>query len=75
MKSKEERERYTQLNVEFQRKARRDKKAFFNEQCKEIEENNRREKTRDLVKKTGNIKGIFYTKIGMIKYRNSKDLI
>ena len=75
MKSKEERERYTQLNVEFQRKARRDKKAFFNEQCKEIEENNRREKTRDLVKKTGNIKGTFHPKMGTIKDKNSKDLI
>ena len=58
-KSKGEKERYTQLNAEFQRRAKRDKKAFFNEQCKEIEENNRRGKTRDLVKKTENIKGTF----------------
>ena len=54
-KSKGERERYTQLNAEFQRIERRDKKAFFNEQCKEIEENNRREQSRDLFRKTGNI--------------------
>ena len=56
VKSKEERERYTQLNAEFQRIARKDKKAFFNEQCKEIEENNRKSKTRDLFKKIGDIK-------------------
>ena len=55
VKSKGERKRYTQLNTEFQRIARRDKKAFFNEQCKEIEENNRREQSRDLFRKTGNI--------------------
>ena len=55
--SKDERGRYTQLKAEFQRIARKDKKAFFNEQCKEIEENNRKSKTRDLFKKIGNIKG------------------
>ena len=75
MKSKGERERYTQLNAKFQRIARRDKKAFFNEQCKEIEENNRRGKTRDLLKKTGDIKEKFHAKMGTIKDRNGKDLI
>ena len=59
MKSKQERERYTQMNTEFYRIARRDKKAFFNEQCKEIEENNRMGKTRDLFKKIRDIKGTF----------------
>ena len=59
-KGKGERERYTQMNTEFYRIARRDKKAFFNEQCKEIEENNRMGKTRDLFKKTGEIKGTFH---------------
>ena len=59
MKGKEERERYTQLNVEFQRIARRDKKVFLSEQCKEIEENNRMGKTRDLFKKIGDIKEHF----------------
>ena len=59
MKSKRERERYSQLNADFQRIARRDKKAFLNEQCKEAEDNNRMEKTRDLSKKTGDIKGTF----------------
>ena len=58
-KGKGEREIYTQLNAEFQRTARRDKKAFLNEQCKEIEENNRIGKTRDIFKKTGDIKGTF----------------
>ena len=58
-KSKGERQRYTQLNVEFQRTARRDKKDFFNKQCREIEDNNRIGKTRDLFKKTGGIKGTF----------------
>ena len=72
--SKDERGRYTQLKAEFQRIARKDKKAFFNEQCKEIEENNRKSKTRDLFKKIGNIKGIFYPMTGTIKDRNSKDL-
>ena len=73
-KSKGEKERFTHLNAEFQRIARRDKKAFFNEQCKEIEGNNRKSTTRDLVKKTGNIKGTFYPMTGTIKDRNSKDL-
>ena len=57
MKSKGERERYTQLNVEFQKIAKKDKKTFLNEQCKEVEENNRTRKTRDLFKKIGDIKG------------------
>ena len=68
-----ERERYTQLNAEFHRTARRDKKAF-NEQCKEIKENNRIGKARALLQKIGDIKGIFHTKMGMIKDRNSMDL-
>ena len=72
-KSKGERERYTQLNAEFQRIARREK-AFFNEQYKEIEENNRMGKTRDLFKKIGDIKGSFHAMMCMIKDRNSKDL-
>ena len=76
VKSKEERERYTQLNAEFQRIiARRDKKAFFNEQCKEIEENSRKDKTRDLFKKIGYIKGTFHPKVGTIKDRNCKELV
>ena len=74
MKDKGERKRYTQLNVEFQRIARRDKKAFLNEQCKEIEENNRMGKIRDLFKKIGDIKRTFHARMGMIKDRNSKDL-
>ena len=74
MKGKGERERYTQLNAEFQRIARRDKKAFFNEQCKEIEENNRMGKTRDFFKKTGDIKGTFHARLGTTKDRNGKDL-
>ena len=69
-----ERERYTQLNAEFQRTARRDKKAFLHEQCKEIEESNRLGKTRDLFKKIGDIKGTFHARAGMIKDRNGKDL-
>ena len=73
--SKGERERYTPLNAEFQRIARRDKKTFFNEQCKKREENNRRVKDRDLFKKIGNIKGKFHPKMGTIKDTNSKDLI
>ena len=73
-KGKGERERYTQLNAEFQRIARKDKKAFLNEQCKEIEENNRMGKTRDLFKKIGDIKGTFHARMGTIKDRNSKDL-
>ena len=64
---KGERERYTQLNAEFQRIARRDKNAFLNEQCKEIEENNRIGKTKDLFDKTGDTKGIFSAKMGTIK--------
>ena len=75
VKSKGERERYPELNAEFQRIARRDKKAFFNEQCKEIEENNRRGKTRDLFKKIGAIKETFHAKTGTIKDRNDKDII
>ena len=71
---KGERERYPQLNAEFQRIARRDNKAFLNEQCTEIEENNRMEKTRDLFKKTGDIKGTFHARMGTIKDRNHKDL-
>ena len=73
-KGKGERERYTQLNVEFQGIARRHKKAAFNEQCKEIEEENRMGKTRDLFKKIGDTKGTFHARMGMIKDRNSKDL-
>ena len=73
-KSKGERERYTQLNAEFQRIARRDKKAFLSEQCKQVEENNRIGKTRDLFKKIGDIKGTFHARMGMIKDRNSEDL-
>ena len=67
VKSKREREMYNQLNAEFQIIARRDKKAFFNEQCKEIEEDNRRGKTRNLFRKIGNTKGIFHPKMGTIK--------
>ena len=67
MKSKGERERYTQLNAEFQRRAKRDKKAFFNEQCKEIEENNRMGKSRDLFKKIRDTRGTFHAKMGTIK--------
>ena len=72
-KSKGEKERYKYLNAEFQRIARRDKKANFSNQCKEIE-NNRMEKTRDLFKKIRDTKGIFHTKIGLIKERNGMDL-
>ena len=73
-KSKGEKERYTQLNGEFQRIARRDKKIFLTEQHKEIEENNRMRKTRDIFKKTGDIKGTFYAKMGTVKDKISKDL-
>ena len=73
-KSKGEKERYSHLNVEFQRIARRDKKDFLSDQCKEIEENNRMGKTRDLFKKIRDIKGTFHAKMGTIKDRNSKDL-
>ena len=70
MKSKGEKERYTHLNAEFQRIARRDKKAFFSDQCKEIEENNRMGKTRDLFQKIKDIKGTFHAKMGTTKDRN-----
>ena len=73
VKSKGEKERYTQLNGEFQRIARRDKKTFLTEQHKEIEENNRMRKTRDIFKKTGDIKGTFYAKMGTVKDKISKD--
>ena len=72
-KGKGEKEIYTHLNAEFQRIARRDKKAFFRDQCKEIEENNRVEKTRDLFKKIRATKGIFHAKMGSIKDRNGID--
>ena len=74
MKGKGEKERYSHLNAEFQRIARRDKKAFLSEQCKEIEENNRMGKTRDLFKKIRDTKGTFHTKMGSIKDRNGMDL-
>ena len=74
VKGKGEMERYTQLNAEVQRTARRDKKAFLNEQCKEIEESNRMGKTRDLFKKIGDITGTRHVKKGTIKDRNCKDL-
>ena len=74
VKGKGEKERYIHLNVEFQRIARRDKKAFLSDQCKEIEENNRMGKTRDLVKKTRDTKGTFHAKMGTIKDRNGMDL-
>ena len=73
-KGKGEKERYTHLNAEFQRIARRDKKAFLSDQCKEIEKNNRMRKTRDLVKKIRDTKGTFHAKIGTIKDRNGMDL-
>ena len=73
-KSKGEKERYIHLNAEFQRIARRDKKAFLTDQCKETEENNRMGKTRDLFKKIRDTKGTFYAKMGSIKYRNGRDL-
>ena len=74
MKNKGEKVRYTHLNREFQRTARRDKKAFFSDQFKEIEESNRMGKTRDLLKKIRDIKGTFHAKMGTIKDRNSMDL-
>ena len=74
VKSKGERERYTQLNAEFQRIARIDKKAFLSEQCKEIKENNRIGKTRNLFKKIGDTKGTFHVVMGTIMNRNRKDL-
>ena len=73
-KSKGEKERYKHLNAEFQRISRRDKKAFFSNQCKEIEENNRMGKTRDLFKKIRDTKGTFHAKMGSIKDRNGMDL-
>ena len=73
-KGKGERERYTHLNAEFQRIARRDKKAFLSHECKEIGENNKRGKTRDLFKKVRDTKGTFHAKIGSIKDRNGMDL-
>ena len=73
-KGKGEKERYTHLNAEFQRIARRDKKAFLSDQCKEIEENNKLGKTRDLFKKMRDTKGTFHAKMGTIKDRNGMDL-
>ena len=73
-KGKGERERYIRLNAEFQRIARRDKKGFLSNQCKEIEESNRMEKTRDLFKKIRDTMGIFHAKMGSIKDRNGMDL-
>ena len=72
--SKGQKERYTHMNEEFQRTARRDKQAFFSDQCKEIEENNRMEKTRDLFKKIRDTKGTFLAKMGSIKDRNGMGL-
>ena len=74
MKVKGEKERYILLNAEFQRIARRDKKAFLSDQCKEIERNNRMGKTRDLFKKIRDTKGIFHAKMGTIKDRNGMNL-
>ena len=74
VKGKGEKERYTSLNAEFQRTARRDKKVSLNDQCKETEENNRMGKTRDLFKKIRDTKGAFHAKMGSIKNRNSVDL-
>ena len=73
-KGKGEKERYKHLNAEFQRIARRDKKAFLNDQCKEIEENNRLGKTKDVFKKISDTKGTFHAKMGSIKDRNGTDL-
>ena len=75
MKRKGEKERYTHLNAEFQRIARKDKKAFLSAQCREIDENNIMGKTRDLFKKISDTKGIFHAKMGKIKDRNGMDLI
>ena len=74
VKGKRQKERYTHLNAKFQRTARRDKKAFLSDQCKETEENNRMGKTRDLFKKIRDTKGTFHAKMGTIKDRNSMDL-
>ena len=73
-KSKGEKERYTHLNANFQRRARRDKKDFLSDQCKELEKNNRMRKARDLFKKIRDTKGTFHAKIGSIKDRNGMDL-
>ena len=75
VKNKGEKERYKHLNAEFQRIARRDKKAYFSHQCKEIEENKRMGKTRDFFKKIRDTKGTFHAKMGLIKDRNGMDLI
>ena len=75
VKGKQEKERHTHLNAEFQRLASRDKKAFLSDQCKEIEENNRMGKTRDLFKTIRDTKGTFHAKMGTIKDRNAMDLI
>ena len=72
-KSKGEKESYKNMNAEFQRQARRDKKAFLSDQCKETEENNRMGKTRDLFKKIRDIKGTFHAKMGSVKDRNCMD--
>ena len=74
MKCKGKKERYSHLNAEFQRIARRDKKVYLGDQCKEIEENNRMGKTRDLFKKIRDAKGTFHAKMGSIKDRNGRDL-
>ena len=74
VRSKREKKRYKHLNAEFQRIARRDKKAFFSDPCKEIEQNNRMGKTRDLFKKIRDTKGIFHTNTGSIKDRNGRDI-
>ena len=74
MKHKGKKEKYTHLNGEFQRIARRDKKVFLGDQCKEVEENDRMGKTRDLFKEIRDIKGMFYAKMGTKKYRKSLDL-
>ena len=73
MKGKGERERYNQLNTEFERRVRRDKKAFLNDQCREIEENNRMGKTREFFKKLADVKGIFHARMGTMD-RKGKDL-
>ena len=70
VKGKGEKERYTDLNSEFQRIAKRDKKAFLSDQCKEMEENNRKGKTRDLLKKIRDTKGTVHAKMGTVKYKN-----
>ena len=74
-KGKREKQKYTYLNAEFQRRARRDKKAFLSGQCKEVEENNRMGNNRDLFKKIRDIKGTFHEKMGTIKDRNGVDLM